>query len=451
MKRITQKTTSILLSASLLCSVGLISGCQSTRIENDPASLPTIIVSNSSSTESSVSSQTVSSTSTESTQTSTVSTSSVSTGSVSSVESVASSTGLSVDYNTSEPHFSFSHSETLPIPAGKSIPICSLTEALGRFSEISTKMPEGSPEEIVKTLLERNILCFAAMQGKCWTSSEYSGVAPIESKYIKSVEQMETLFADTYTENQAWRLMHPQEVGGYGDVFQYNEDGKLCFDLYHLRKNNGGSFESATYAKIVSSSDSEIVFERFYTNNSSDNSAKPNNMEFRAVKENGAWRLENYITDAPAFVPLYSELIKTKRVGAPELMELAKEQVGNIGGRKYWEWYGFGQHIEWCAAFVSWCYAQAEKSEPFFTGCYTGAEWFKERDQWGDPDYRDIAPADCIFFDWNLDGSADHVGLVLGTDGTYVYTIEGNRDDICITRGYSLDFKYIMGYGLMNW
>ena len=167
-------------------------------------------------------------------------------------------------------------------------------------------MPEGSPEEIVKTLLERNILCFAAMQGKCWTSSEYSGVAPIESKYIKSVEQMETLFADTYTENQAWRLMHPQEVGGYGDVFQYNEDGKLCFDLYHLRKNNGGSFESATYAKIVSSSDSEIVFERFYTNNSSDNSAKPNNMEFRAVKENGAWRLENYITDAPAFVPLYS-------------------------------------------------------------------------------------------------------------------------------------------------
>ena len=41
-------------------------------------------------------------------------------------------------------------------------------------------------------------------------------------------------------------------------------------------------------------------------------------------------------------------------------------------------------------------------------------------------DYANIAPGDAIFFDWDLDGSADHVGLVVGTDGSRVYTVEGN-------------------------
>ncbi|MCH5204896.1 MAG: CHAP domain-containing protein, partial [Oscillospiraceae bacterium] len=131
---------------------------------------------------------------------------------------------------------------------------------------------------------------------------------------------------------------------------------------------------------------------------------------------------------------------------------LAKKQVGNIGGREFWEWCGFDYHIEWCAAFVSWAYAQAGKDGPVFLGCYTGAEWFKARGQWGDKYYADIAPGDSVFFDWNFDGDADHVGLVIGTDGEYVYTVEGNRDDICITRGYDrASYAYIIGYGLMEW
>ena len=41
--------------------------------------------------------------------------------------------------------------------------------------------------------------------------------------------------------------------------------------------------------------------------------------------------------------------------------------------------------------------------------------------RWG---YENIAPGDAIFFDWDLDGVADHVGLVLGRDGSRVYTVE---------------------------
>src|SRR5699024_12388408 len=37
--------------------------------------------------------------------------------------------------------------------------------------------------------------------------------------------------------------------------------------------------------------------------------------------------------------------------------------------------------------------------------------------------YENIAPGDAIFFDWDLDGSADHVGIVIGTDGSRVYMV----------------------------
>ena len=54
-------------------------------------------------------------------------------------------------------------------------------------------------------------------------------------------------------------------------------------------------------------------------------------------------------------------------------------------------------------------------------------------------------------FDWDLDGVADHVGLVLGRDGSRVYTVEGNSGDACKIKSYDLNYQCIKGYGLMNW
>ena len=140
------------------------------------------------------------------------------------------------------------------------------------------------------------------------------------------------------------------------------------------------------------------------------------------------------------------------RPGNPELIELAKRQVGNVGGYPYWSWYGFNSRVEWCACFVSWCYNQAGKSEPRFAGCeWEGVPWFQSRGQWGARGYENLAPGDAIFFDWDLDGTADHVGLVIGTDGSRVYTVEGNSGDACKIKSYSLDYECIKGYGLMNW
>ena len=140
------------------------------------------------------------------------------------------------------------------------------------------------------------------------------------------------------------------------------------------------------------------------------------------------------------------------RPGNTAIVDLAKQQVGNVGGYPYWSWYGFNSRVEWCACFVSWCYGQMGFSEPRFAACQSqGIPWFTSHGQWGARGYENIAPGDAIFFDWDLDGSADHVGLVIGRDGNRVYTVEGNSGDACKIKSYPLDYACIKGYGLMNW
>ena len=146
------------------------------------------------------------------------------------------------------------------------------------------------------------------------------------------------------------------------------------------------------------------------------------------------------------------EFVNGTRPGNPELVELAKRQVGNVGGQPYWSWYGFNSRVEWCACFVSWCYGQMGLSEPRFAACQSqGIPWFQSHGQWGARGYDNLAPGDAIFFDWDLDGRADHVGIVIGTDGSRVYTVEGNSGDACKIRSYGVNYECIKGYGLMNW
>ena len=146
------------------------------------------------------------------------------------------------------------------------------------------------------------------------------------------------------------------------------------------------------------------------------------------------------------------QFVNGTRPGNTAIVVIAKRQVGNVGGQPYWSWYGFNSRVEWCACFVSWCYGQMGLSEPRFAACQSqGIPWFTSRGQWGARGYENIAPGDAIFFDWDLDGSADHVGLVIGTDGSRVYTVEGNSGDACKIKSYPLDYACIKGYGLMNW
>lgn len=132
------------------------------------------------------------------------------------------------------------------------------------------------------------------------------------------------------------------------------------------------------------------------------------------------------------------------------IVEVAASQIGNVGGEPYWRWYGFTEHVEWCACFVSWCADQCGYLDtviPKYAGCVIGANWFKGRNQWAD---RSITPEPgmIIFFDWGSDGIPDHTGIVEKCENGYVYTIEGNSSDSCRERSYPLGHLEILGYGV---
>lgn len=139
------------------------------------------------------------------------------------------------------------------------------------------------------------------------------------------------------------------------------------------------------------------------------------------------------------------------RAGNQNIVDIALSQVGNVGGQPYWSWYGFDSRVEWCATYVSWVLSQAGYTQPKFAACQNqGIPYFSSKGQWASRGYLDIAPGDIIFFDWQGDGHSDHVGIVIGTDGNRVYTIEGNSGDACKIKDYDINSSVIMGYGLMN-
>jgi len=134
------------------------------------------------------------------------------------------------------------------------------------------------------------------------------------------------------------------------------------------------------------------------------------------------------------------------------IVDVALSQVGNVGGEPYWSWYGFTNHVEWCACFVSWCADQCGYLDsgiyPKFSGCVFGMQWFQQRGLWLDGSAEPV-PGMLIFFDWaTQDGVPDHVGIVEKVENGMVYTVEGNSRDMCRQKQYSLGSSVILGYGM---
>lgn len=108
---------------------------------------------------------------------------------------------------------------------------------------------------------------------------------------------------------------------------------------------------------------------------------------------------------------------------------------------------------EWCACFVNWCLNQAHidyaSSE---IGCWKWVGELKKMGMWEhSAAYKGTytpKPADMIFFNWDgNNNSSGHIGYVLYTTETRVFTIEGNADNNVTVRSYALDDPNVIGYG----
>ena len=136
------------------------------------------------------------------------------------------------------------------------------------------------------------------------------------------------------------------------------------------------------------------------------------------------------------------------------IVKAASREVGNIGGEKFWRWYGFKSHVHWCACFTSYIAAEC--------GCINSGvcpksavvsgwiDFYKKQHRWAGRNYIPHS-GDFIIFDWEGDGEPDHIGIVESCDGKTVNTIEGNSRDVCKRKSYTRGSGLIYGYGCPNY
>ena len=136
------------------------------------------------------------------------------------------------------------------------------------------------------------------------------------------------------------------------------------------------------------------------------------------------------------------------------IVKAASREVGNVGGEKFWRWYGFKSHVHWCACFTSYIAAEC--------GCINSGvcpksavvsgwiDFYKKQHRWAGRNYIPHS-GDFIIFDWEGDGEPDHIGIVESCDGKTVNTIEGNSRDVCKRKSYSRGSGLIYGYGCPNY
>ncbi|MBQ3257723.1 MAG: CHAP domain-containing protein [Oscillospiraceae bacterium] len=143
-------------------------------------------------------------------------------------------------------------------------------------------------------------------------------------------------------------------------------------------------------------------------------------------------------------------------------------QVGStgeiIGGglstfKYYTEWYvdgypedgSWNADTPWCASYISWCIEQVNLSIRSNIPRYANVDNFILHfweETWLVP-ASTPTPGDLVFF--GILNDPNHMGVVIAVEDGYIYTIEGNVNDVVGIRKYKQNDPGILGYGILNW
>ena len=185
-------------------------------------------------------------------------------------------------------------------------------------------------------------------------------------------------------------------------------------------------------------------------------------------------RMKKLFSILLAVIIIASTAFPTYAFGATEstlrgaVVSVARNEVGYTGTSsysKYGDWYGY--QGGWCTTFALWCFNQAGKNYgvsmygniiPSGGNCNSMISWFSNKGRYHTRKSGYTPKAgDLVFFDWSGNGSSQHVGIVSGTSGSTVYTIEGNCSGKVKSREYTStgskpynNISSIMGYGCPN-
>ncbi|SCW42502.1 Putative cell wall binding repeat-containing protein [Ruminococcaceae bacterium YRB3002] len=149
-----------------------------------------------------------------------------------------------------------------------------------------------------------------------------------------------------------------------------------------------------------------------------------------------------------------------------DMLKRALTQLGNRGGKKFWQWAGLKKRCSWCALFVSWCADQAglisAGKVPYFSLVGDAVRWYRLRDRWipasevNSSNYDQVVrPGMIIIFDWVSNGvregdHGDHVGIVTEVGNGRIYTVEGNKSDSVARGSYAVGCKDIAGFCVVD-
>lgn len=139
-----------------------------------------------------------------------------------------------------------------------------------------------------------------------------------------------------------------------------------------------------------------------------------------------------------------------KRDYVPQLLKIAlaeegyREWTGN-NDTKYGEWNNCNYEA-WCATFVSWCLNNAGVPKEICIRSISVRVYettYRSKDQFMLKEEYQPKAGDLIIFS---SAGASHVGIVVSSDSTTVYTIEGNTSNMVAQRSYPLMHEEITGY-----
>lgn len=139
-------------------------------------------------------------------------------------------------------------------------------------------------------------------------------------------------------------------------------------------------------------------------------------------------------------------------LNATEGSQNHREIIDLYNRGRYSDAYQMTMNDPWCAAFVVACFVEAGMEDiiPCYASCDQMIGIFKQWKRWKNKS-SPVNAGDIIFYDWNGDGSSDHVGIVVQNQFGQLSVIEGNKSDTVGYRNISISSSNIIGYGVPNY
>ena len=295
--------------------------------------------------------------------------------------------------------------------------------------ECYTLLPGHVHDENCYTLLEKQLICsLEESEGHVHTEECYEQLSVLSCEMEES-EDTNVLVCEIpekqvhIHEDVCYEVVSVMELSCGLPEDENHAHTELCYGTWNLNC----AIEEHTHSLIC------------YSDKNADVESKADWMRtFSDVKLTGNWA-EDVMTIAQTQLG-YRESTKNYIV-----LEDGETQKGYT---RYGDWYGL-PYEDWCAMFASFCIHYAEVEDmPLEAGCQKWIINLTEKGMYQKAGAYEPVPGDLIFFDWDDDGNADHVGLV-AENKDIIETIEGNSGNRVAKNQYKKNDKTILGYGLL--